>query len=285
MKYIDLHTHSNYSDGTCSPAEVVRRAAANGLSAFALTDHDSVAGIDDAIKAVKEQNLSIKFIPGTELSVGYKSGDIHIVGLFIDHHDKAFNEMSKMIIKRRIDRNNEMIKRFNDAGIPITIEELTNSNPETVVTRAHFARWLVDHDVVKTPNDAFDKYLDTNSKFYVPREYITPEEGIDIIRKSGGIAILAHPLHYKLSEKELENLIRRLKDAGLGGIEVMYSNHIGQDEAYVKKLANKFDLLPSGGSDFHGANKPAIDIGKGRGNLAIPYEYLENLAAACGHTL
>lgn len=285
MKYIDLHTHSNYSDGTCSPAELVKRASDNGLSAFALTDHDSVAGIDDAIKAVNEQNAPLKFIPGTELSVGYKSSDIHIVGLFINHHDKAFNEMSKMIIQRRTDRNNEMIRRFNDAGIPITIEELTNSNPETVVTRAHFARWLVDHNVVKTPNDAFDKYLDTNSKFYVPREYITPEEGIDIIRKSGGIAILAHPLHYKLSEKELENLIRRLKDAGLGGIEVMYSNHIGQDEAYVKKLANKFDLLPSGGSDFHGANKPAIDIGKGRGNLAIPYEYLENLANACGYTL
>lgn len=285
MKYIDLHTHSNYSDGTCSPAELVKRASDNGLSAFALTDHDSVAGIDDAIKAVKEQNVSLKFIPGTELSVGYKSSDIHIVGLFINHHDKAFNEMSKMIIQRRIYRNNEMIKRFNDAGIPITMDELTDSNPDTVVTRAHFARWLIDHNFVSTTNDAFTKYLDTNSKFYVPREYITPEEGIDIIRKSGGVAILAHPLHYKLEEKELESLIGRLKDAGLGGIEVMYSNHIGQDEAYVRKLANKFDLLPSGGSDFHGANKPAIDIGKGRGNLAIPYEYLENLANACGYTL
>ena len=178
-----------------------------------------------------------------------------------------------------------MIKRFNDAGIPITMDELTDSNPDTVVTRAHFARWLIDHNFVSTTNDAFTKYLDTNSKFYVPREYITPEEGIDIIRKSGGVAILAHPLHYKLEEKELESLIGRLKDAGLGGIEVMYSNHIGQDEAYVRKLANKFDLLPSGGSDFHGANKPAIDIGKGRGNLAIPYEYLENLANACGYTL
>lgn len=285
MKYIDLHTHSNYSDGTCSPAELVKRASDNGLSAFALTDHDSVAGIDDAIKAVNEQNVSLKFIPGTELSVGYKSSDIHIVGLFINHHDKSFNEMSKMIIQRRIYRNNEMIKRFNDAGIPITMEELTNSNPDTVVTRAHFARWLIDHNFVSTTNDAFTKYLDTNSKFYVPREYITPKEGIDIIRKSGGIAILAHPLHYKLEAKELESLIGRLKDAGLSGIEVMYSNHIGQDEAYVRKLANKFDLLPSGGSDFHGANKPAIDIGKGRGNLAIPYEYLENLANACGYTL
>ena len=285
MKYIDLHTHSNYSDGTCSPAELVKRASDNGLSAFALTDHDSVAGIDDAIKAVKEQKVSLKFIPGTELSVGYKSSDIHIVGLFINHHDKSFNEMSKMIIQRRIYRNNEMIKRFNDAGIPITMDELTDSNPDTVVTRAHFARWLIDHNFVSTTNDAFTKYLDTNSKFYVPREYITPEEGIDIIRKSGGVAILAHPLHYKLEEKELESLIGRLKDAGLGGIEVMYSNHIGQDEAYVRKLANKFDLLPSGGSDFHGANKPAIDIGKGRGNLAIPYEYLENLANACGYTL
>lgn len=281
MKYIDLHTHSNYSDGTCSPAEVVEKAVSNGLSAFALTDHDSVAGIDDAINAVKKQNAPIQLIPGTELSVGYKSGDIHIVGLFINHHDAAFNKVSEMMIKRRIDRNLEMVKRFNDAGIPITIPELTNGNPDAVITRAHFARWLVDHDVVKSPNDAFKKYLDTSSPFYVPRKYITPEEGIDIINKSGGIAILAHPLHYKLPQNELEQLIERLKDAGLKGIEVMYSNHIGQDEAYARKLANKYHLLPSGGSDFHGANKPAIDIGKGRGNLAIPYEYLENLAAEC----
>lgn len=285
MKYIDLHTHSNYSDGTYSPAEVAKRAVTNGLSAFALTDHDSVGGIEDAANFIKEQNLPIKFIPGTELSVGYKSGDIHIVGLFINHHDKSFNEMSQMIIKRRKDRNDEMIQRFNAAGIPITREELTCGNSETVVTRAHFARWLVDHNVVKTPNEAFTRYLDTTTSFYVPRKYITPEEGIDIIRKSGGIAILAHPLHYKFPKNELEQLIMRLKDAGLGGIEIKYSNNMGQDEAYVRKLANKFNLIPSGGSDFHGENKPAIDIGKGRGNLAVPYEYLEKLADACGYDL
>ncbi len=285
MKYIDLHTHSNFSDGTCSPKELVERAVQKNLAAFALTDHDSVNGIDDAIKAVSELNAPLKFIPGTELSVAYKNKDIHIVGLFINHKNKSFQEVSELIIKRRDDRNMEMVDNLRKAGIPITMEALTSGNPDTVVTRAHFARFLVDNHIVKTPNDAFKKYLDTNTPYYVPRKYISPEEGIELIRQAGGVPILAHPLHYKLQTSELEALIKRLAGAGLMGIEVMYSNHMGGDEAYAKQLSRKFNLLPSGGSDFHGSNKPAIDMGTGRGNLAIPYEYLENLAAACNYPL
>ncbi len=285
MKSIDLHTHSNYSDGTFSPFELVERAILKGLAAFALTDHDNISGIEDAIQAVKKLNTPLKFVPGTELSVAYKDHDIHIVGLFINHKNAALKKASELIIKRRDDRNLEMIDNLRKIGIPITMEALTKDNPDTVVTRAHFARFMVDNNIVSTPADAFKKYLDTDTPYYVPRKYIEPEEGIDLIKKSGGVPILAHPLHYKLKETELEKLIKRLINAGLIGIEVLYSNHSLQDEIYAKKLSKKYGLLPSGGSDFHGSNKPAIDIGTGRGNLSVPYEYLENLAEACNYPL
>lgn len=285
MKYIDLHTHSNYSDGTCSPDTIVTKAVEKGLAAFALTDHDTVAGVDDTINAVKKQSAPIKFIPGTELSVAYKEKDIHIVGLFINHNNTALKKTTELVIKRRKDRNLEMVENLRKAGIPITIEALTANNPDTVVTRAHFARFLVDNKITETPAEAFKKYLNTDTPYYVPRKYIEPEEGLELIRNAGGVPVLAHPLHYKLKEAELEKLVKRLAFAGLMGIEVLYSNHSVTDEIYAKKLAQKYHLLPSGGSDFHGDNKPAIDIGTGRGNLAVPYKYLEALADACNYPL
>lgn len=203
IKTVDLHTHSTFSDGTFSPAELVKKAVEKNLAAFALTDHDAVGGIESAITAIKEQNASVLFVPGTELSVGYKDGDIHIVGLFIDYKNPAFTKISDLLVSRRVDRNKEMVAKFNNASINMTYEELQEGNPDTVITRAHFARWLIKHGIVKNAAEAFDKYLDTHCPFYVPRKYITPEEGIELILESGGVPILAHPLHYKLEEKEL----------------------------------------------------------------------------------
>ena len=276
IKTVDLHTHSTFSDGTFSPAELVKKAVEKNLAAFALTDHDAVGGIESAITAIKEQNAPVLFVPGTELSVGYKDGDIHMVGLFIDYKNPAFTKISDLLVSRRVERNKEMVAKFNNASINMTYEELQEGNPDTVITRAHFARWLIKHGIVKNAAEAFDKYLDTHCPFYVP----TPEEGIELILKSGGVPILAHPLHYKLEEKELETLIVRLKAAGLKGMEAKYSNHTAQDETYARKLCNKYELLPSGGSDFHGSNKPAIDMGTGRGTLSVPFEYLINIAKA-----
>ena len=275
IKTVDLHTHSTFSDGTFSPAELVKKAVEKNLAAFALTDHDAVGGIESAITAIKEQNAPVLFVPGTELSVGYKDGDIHMVGLFIDYKNPAFTKISDLLVSRRVERNKEMVAKFNNASINMTYEELQEGNPDTVI-----ARWLIKHGIVKNAAEAFDKYLDTHCPFYVPRKYITPEEGIELILKSGGVPILAHPLHYKLEEKELETLIVRLKAAGLKGMEAKYSNHTAQDETYARKLCNKYELLPSGGSDFHGSNKPAIDMGTGRGTLSVPFEYLINIAKA-----
>ncbi len=285
MKQIDLHTHSNVSDGTFSPAELVSIASAAGLTAFALTDHDTIAGVDEAIEVSKHISNSPSVIPGVELSVEYKERDIHIVGLFINQHDNNLINISKLIIKRRDDRNQEMAERLFKAGIPVTMDALKQYNPDTVVTRAHFARFMVENKIAKTPNEAFAKYLDISTPYYVPRKYISQADALALIRDAGGVPILAHPLHYHLEEKELEKLIESLSFNGLVGIEVKYSSHTRQDETYVKKLANRYQLLPSGGSDFHGTNKPAISVGSGRGNLCVPYEYLENLASVCNYPL
>ena len=280
MQYIDLHTHSNFSDGTDSPAELIENAVAAGLSAVALTDHDTTSGIEDALAYMHENKPPIRFIPGTELSAGYKDGDIHIVGLFIRHDDPAFKKITDLMVERRKQRNYEMAENFRKAGIPVTIEALTSNNPDMVVTRAHFARFLIENGTVKDVSEAFEKYLDVSSPFYVPRKYITPEEAVSTILDAGGIPIFAHPMHYKLKNEELEKLIERLIDAGLRGIEVKYSNHTEEMEEYVAGLAKKYNLLPSGGSDYHGTNKPAISIGTGRGNLAVPYEYLDKLESS-----
>lgn len=194
MGTVDLHTHSTFSDGTCSPSELVNKAVSCGLQAIALTDHDTVEGIPDFLEAAKD--MAIEAIPGTELSVGFRDRDIHIVGLFIDHTHEGFQKMSQIMIKRRDARNEEMAARFRRDNIPITMEELTNGNPDAVVTRAHFARLLIKYGVVKNTAEAFDGYLDPSAPYYVPREYISREEGIKTILAAGGVPILAHPLLY-----------------------------------------------------------------------------------------
>lgn len=275
MGTVDLHTHSTFSDGTCSPSELVNKAVSCGLQAIALTDHDTVEGIPDFLEAAKD--MAIEAIPGTELSVGFRDRDIHIVGLFIDHTHEGFQKMSQIMIKRRDARNEEMAARFRRDNIPITMEELTNGNPDAVVTRAHFARLLIKYGVVKNTAEAFDGYLDPSAPYYVPREYISREEGIKTILAAGGVPILAHPLLYHLSEKELCSLLTELKEYGLLGIEVKYSTYSKQDEYFIRNIAKKFDLLPGGGSDFHGTNKPHISLGSGMGHLAVPYEYLQQM--------
>ena len=282
MKTVDLHTHSNYSDGTCSTEELVTLAAEKGLAAIALTDHDTTAGVESALAYAKEQQVPLQVIPGTELSVMYKKTEIHMVGLFIDYRNESLINACLEFVARRGSRNEEMIANFNQAGIPMTLEALKEGNPDTVVTRAHFARYLIGHGFAKDSKEAFAKYLDESCPYYVPRYKITYDEGIRLILGAGGVPILAHPLHYHLPENTLRELIAACKENGLAGIEVKYVNHTKQDEYFVNRLAKQYELLPSGGSDFHGSNKPDIALGTGRGNLSVPWEYLEQLAAFAG---
>lgn len=275
MKYVDLHVHSTASDGTFSPTELVKAAAKASLAAFALTDHDTVRGVDEAIQAAS--NLNLEVIPGVEISTRYKDKEIHIVGLFLDHHNEELLKGLGNEIEIRNRRNDMLIEKFNENGFPVTMNEMITLFPDSVITRAHFASYMVKKGYVKTTLDAFNRYLGEGMPLYIPRDKKSPEEAIKLITSAGGIAVLAHPLLYHLTMGELKELCILLKGYGLTGIESMYSTYKGFDEISVKNLAKEVGLLESGGSDFHGANKPHIKIGSGMGTLRINYEYMEKL--------
>ena len=277
MKYVDLHTHSTSSDGTFTPSELAAYAARKGLAAFALTDHDTTDGLAEAEAAAAEHG--IEFVPGIEFSTDYDGHDIHIVGLDIDRTQKDLTERLQAFRQNRDARNEEMLELLRTVGgFAITMEDLRRSyGQDTVITRAHFGRWLFEHGCVKSISEAFERYLGDGCPCFVEKKRTRPETAIRLILGAGGIPILAHPLLYHLSMPELESLARTLKELGLLGIEAIYSSNMGTDESQMRRLARKLDLKISGGSDFHGKNKPLIDLGSGRGNLKIPYEILENL--------
>lgn len=280
MKKIDLHVHSNISDGTFSPSQVVTLAHNAGLAAIALTDHDTTAGIAEALNAAEQytNSMPLEVIPGVEISVGYRDRDIHILGLMIDDKNEDLISALAQIREERDRRNIKMAENLAADGIDISMEKLLKEEETgTVITRAHFAKYLAGHGYAKDIKSAFKQYLEIGGKYYVFRNYISPEQAICLIRNAGGIPVLAHPLLYKLPRHELETLVKRLTENGLLGLEAIYSGNMGQDESYVRQLARRYMLEISGGTDFHGTNKPDLQIGTGRGNMVIPYEILENL--------
>ena len=286
MKYIDLHVHSSVSDGTLSPTELVTKAVNCNLAAFALTDHDTTDGVAEAMEAAKistEAGQAIEVIPGVEISAEYKTQDIHILGLLIDPNAEPLHTALKQAVLAREKRNEQMAKNLANGGLDIDIQRLRAAyEPDTVLTRAHFAKYLYETKQIASIEEAFKRYLNPDGPFYVPRKYISPKDAITLIRKAGGVPVLAHPLIYHLPEQELDALIKQLKEQGLGGLEVFYSANTGFDEGIIRRYANRYDLIMTGGSDFHGNNKPQIALGSGRGNLKIPYSVLEHLYNACG---
>lgn len=277
MKTIDLHTHTTASDGTLTPAELVRRAAEKGLAAAAITDHDTTEGVDEAVAAA---GTDIEVIPGIEVSSMYNSLEIHIVGLFIDQHDKTLcNWLDGMRICRE-GRNKKMLDKLNDMGINITYEELCDFACGSIITRAHFAGVMLKKGYVSSVGEAFDRYIGDRCCAYIPRELPDFTVTVDMIRQAGGIAVLAHPLLYKISRQGLKNMVSELAKAGITGIEAYYSTHSPSDTEHIKHLAEENALLLSGGSDFHGTNKKNIDLGTGCGNLCVPYTLLEKLKGA-----
>ncbi len=283
MKYIDLHVHSTVSDGTLTPAELVDHAVELGLSAFALTDHDTIRGVATAKERAawhKAHGHAIEVYSGVEISAAYKNRDIHILGLLVNENDEILDRVLNSFLENRNRRNERMLEKFAEFGIELTMEDLTADAPSSVITRAHFATALMKKGLVSSVQEAFEKYVGDNGPCYIPREYMSPEQAISSIRKAGGVPVLAHPLLYNLPHDELYALVERLKFIGLKGIEVYYSNNRGQDEVNVKALANHFGLIATGGSDFHGSVKPAIELGTGKGNLKIPYSVLEHVISA-----
>lgn len=276
MKAIDLHTHSTCSDGTYSVEELMDYAYAKNLSAIALTDHDTVKGLERADKYVKENYPDMEFVPGIEFSTVNEGKDVHIVGLYVDYTDKEFLDTIDSMMNSRIQRNVKMCDKLrNEAGIDISYEVLAEMFPKTVITRAHFAKYMLEKGYVSSKQEVFDRFIGDDCPYYIPRENITPEMAIEAIVKNGGVPILAHPVLYHMSDAKLEALVVRLIDAGLAGLEAIYSTYEAYEERQMKELAQRHGLLISGGSDFHGDNKPSIDLGVGMGKLFVPESILE----------
>lgn len=295
---IDLHNHSTKSDGTLTPSELVIHAMEKGLTAFALTDHDSIDGLAEALAyADSLKNGTIPFpetaspiegsdkpaipeiITGIEFSTEYMGRDVHVVGLDFDINNKAFSENLSSFLNSRDGRNEKMAEKLASLGIGISYAGMLEMFPDCVLTRAHFARYLFEYGYVKSPKEAFDRYLSPGCPGYVAREKVTPIQAVELTIAAGGIPVLAHPLIYNFSKSELETLIDKMKAAGLMGIEALYCTHSLADERFVRELASAHGLAISGGSDFHGANKPGLDMGTGYGKLYIPDEVWTNLKA------
>lgn len=280
MKSVDLHVHSNKSDGTCSPSDLVTLALSKGLSAFALTDHDTTEGIDEALDAAqnaRKQGADIEVIPGIEFSTEYEGKDIHIVGIDINYKSESFQKYLKEFQESRDNRNRKMCLKLAEHGVDITYEKLCAEYPDSVLTRAHYAKYMLEHGAVKSMSEAFDRYIGDRAPCFLPREKVTPAQAVELILESGGIPILAHPILYHMSDARLEKLVAYLKSAGLVGIEAIYSTYNAAEERQIRKLARQYNLCISGGSDFHGDTKPGLEMGNGYGKLFIPYEVLEKL--------
>jgi len=281
---IDLHIHSTASDGTLSPLEILRLARKLNLGAIAITDHDTVDGSKEALRLGIPP--SFQFLTGVEISVSPPPsfscpGSFHILGYAIDPDDPVLNQTLRKLQEARKNRNPRILEVLNELGYNLTLDEIRQEVGECQLGRPHIARLMVIKGYVQSINEAFDIYLGKGQPAYVDKYRISSAKAIEIILGAGGIPVLAHPfLLQTQNDKIFEGLIITLMEMGLMGIEVYYPEHPPEKTACYKDIANRHHLLMTGGSDFHGALKPEIQLGYGLGNLNIPYELYERLILA-----
>lgn len=275
-KLIDLHTHSLKSDGSMTPAEVVREAKRAGLAAIALSDHDTVDGIREAV--AEGEKIGVEVIPAIEFSVQSKT-ETHILGYFIDIENPDLLKTLKEVVDLRIERNYVTCQRLNELGFDITIEEVRALAPNNFVGRAHFARVLMDKGYTKSVKEGFDLYMTSGKYAYCEKQRLTARDAVELIGKCGGISFLAHPHLTKLGDDELKEFLKELKSFGLSGLEGYYTDYTPEMQEKYQAMAKELGLLISGGTDFHAAMKPHISIGTGLGNMKIPYSVLEAMKA------
>ncbi len=286
---IDLHTHTTASDGSLTPKDLLQMAANQSLQALAITDHDTVDGITGLLKS--DFPKSMRFIPGIEISASAPEsfsfpGSFHVLGYFIDPFNKKLAESLTFIKRAREERNPKIIERLNDLGFKISYDDVKYEAGEGQIGRPHMARVLINKGYVADFNEAFDSYLGKGKPAFVDKARVSCEAAAEMINSAGGVTVLAHPMYLgdlnKVRNDELEKLLPVLKKLGFGGIEVYYSDHTQEHMEYYTALADRFDLVKTGGSDFHGSSKKEIRLGSGRGNLNVPYEVYENLKEAAG---
>jgi len=278
MGHVDLHLHTTASDGILSPAEIVRYAKAKGLQAIAITDHDTIEGCEEGLSEGKK--IGFEVIPGIEVSAEYSPGSMHLLGFFLDIHHPFLNERLGYLQRARAERNPKMVAKLNQLGIEVTYEEVLKASGGGQVGRPHFANVLLKKKYVRNFQEAFDRFLKKGAPAYVDKFRFTSKEALHFINEAQGIAVLAHPNTLGMSRySELERLIVQLVEEGLKGIEVYYPEHSAAEVAQYKTLADRYGLLLTGGTDYHGIEKNGLDIGVGRGEMKLPYSIVENMKA------
>jgi len=275
-RWIDLHSHSTASDGSLTPKELIRYSATKHLRAVALSDHDTTDGLDEATG--EAERLGIELIPAVELSAEHTGGTMHLLGFFMDRRHAGFRDCLRRLQNARKERNPKIVDKLRGQGLEITYEEVVTASGGGQVGRPHFAKVLLRKGYVSSMQEAFERYLKRGAPGYVEKFRFSPREAITAIHGAGGVAVLAHPFTlYREPATLLEPLLSALVDDGLDGMEVIYSTYSDEQSRYYRGLADKYRLLPSGGSDFHGTHKPGIDLGVGQGRLKVPFDLLEPL--------
>ena len=270
-RMIDLHVHTSASDGTYSPSGVVALANKAGLAAMAVTDHDTVDGVAEAQAAAEGTGLEL--VPGIEISVG-DTDDVHIIGLYVNIKDSGFVSVMERLKQNRTDRNCEIFKKIRSLGFDVSYEEAESVMDTGNMGRLHIAGYLHRKGIVRDYRKAFKNFLVPGAAAYVPMQHLSEKEGIEAILNSGGLPFLAHINYLKMSDDGVEETVKRLMGYGLAGIEAYYSGYNADDERLAGMLCEKYSLLKSGGTDFHGARRRGVYLGTGRGNMCIKYEVL-----------
>jgi len=279
---IDLHSHTDESDGTFTPAELIAEAQRVGLSALAITDHDTLRGYELAVPFAADAKLEL--VCGIELSTRFGGMSVHLLGYFPCHPPKGdFRDWLAFLLESRRDRNRRLIDRLQSLGVAITLEEVEKRG-RSLTGRPHFARVLVEKGYANDIQDAFDKFLDESAKGYVQRHEVPIDEAIQRVADAGGVASLAHPVRVAKNDwTKLTEYVGKMAAMGMRAIEVYHSDHSPENVAFYLSLARRYGLTPTGGSDFHGVNKPNIALGTGqRGNLSVGGEILEGLKKTAG---
>ncbi len=269
QRWVDLHVHTHFSDGSFSPDEVVQCALQNNLAAIGITDHDSIGGIEPAMASARPAHLEI--IPGVELTAEGNNKEIHMLGYCIDWQNSQFRDRLTMLQEVRRERAKKMVERLGELGVNISFQDVEELAGVGAIGRLHLAQVILQAGYVNSVEEAFRKYIGDNGPAYVKKYRLTPREAIEMIVEVGGIPVLAHP-----SLLNNDELIPQLVKDGLKGIEVFYTNQNSETSSRYQNLAREYGLFPTGGSDCHGLAKGGVLMGK----VKVPYEWLERLREA-----
>ena len=272
---IDLHLHTNCSDGTATLEELVAQCAAAGLKAISVTDHDTLGCVDAAPAVAKKHGLTI--IPGVEISAKDRGKTVHLLAYFLEGPREELHQKLAFLRQARVERNTKILAKLRELGVDAQEADLLRIAGKATLGRPHIARLLMEKGKVRSIQEAFDRFLVVGGLAYFPKEELPLKEAIELIHRAGGVAAVAHPLRFQWDRPFFEEVVREWISWGLDGLEVFYSSHSDPEVSYLQKLCKRLGLLMTGGSDFHGANKPDIKVRYGFGGLHVPGTLLEPL--------